>query len=275
MNRIKVEYPLRLGLIAYDNIVSINRRYFPELIVAFHLSEPESLVWYFNDAAHDLWKLACEWFPLYEERGELARAHELHYGYVDTYDYVDTRRFIERINTRLPKYRPLFEAAAGEYAMRWTIPASICYQESHWRPNAKSPTGVRGMMMLTQATAREMGVTNRLDPEQSVRGGIKYLSGIFSRLPETIQLPDRYWITLAAYNVGYYHVMDARVLARRLGKDQDVWADLSQVLPLLAERKYYKTLRYGYARGYEPVRYVTRIRDYEDILVREIDTAGP
>jgi len=188
---------------------------------------------------------------------------------------VDTRKFIERIDKRLPKFRPIFEKVAAEHDVSWTIPASITYQESHWRARAVSPTGVRGLMMLTQATAREMGVTNRLDPEQSVRGGMRYLKEIFDRLPDSIEQPDRYWIALAAYNVGYYHVMDARVLAQRLGKNPDVWAELSEVLPLLAEKKYYRTLRFGYARGYEPVRYVTRIRDYQDILEEEMDIAGP
>jgi membrane-bound lytic murein transglycosylase F len=164
----------------------------------------------------------------------------------------------------------MFEKIAGEFGIPWTILAAISYQESHWNPRAKSPTGVRGMMMLTQATAREMGVDNRLDPEQSVRGGMKYLVGLYSRLPATIKLPDRYWIALAAYNVGYGHVLDARQLARRLEKDPDLWTDLSEVLPMLAQRKYYKTVKYGYARGYEPVQYVDRIRNYEDILTREV-----
>jgi len=256
--------------VADDNIVSLNRRYFPELIVAFHLTAPESLVWYFHESAESLWAKSPSWFEAYKESGELAQRHEFYFGYIGQYDYVDTRKFMNRIEDRLPKYRPIFEKVAGEFGMPWTVLAAISYQESHWNPRAKSPTGVRGMMMLTLPTAKEMGVDNRLDPEQSLRGGMKYLIGLFSRLPASIKTPDRWWIAAAAYNVGYGHVLDARGLARKLGKNPDLWVDLSQVLPLLSQREYYSTLRYGYARGYEPVLYVDRIRGYEDILTREV-----
>lgn len=260
--------------VADENIVSLNRRYFPELIVAFHLTEPESLVWYFHPDAESLRVAAPGWLEQYRASGQLAQRHEFYFGFLGQYDYVDTRKFMDRIEERLPKYRSMFEKVAGEFGIPWTILAAVSYQESHWNPRAKSPTGVRGMMMLTQATAKEMGVDNRLDPEQSVRGGMKYLAGLYSRLPSSVTLPDRYWIALAAYNVGYGHVLDARSLARKLGKNPDLWIDLSQVLPLLAQRKYYSKLKYGYARGYEPVQYVDRIRNYEDILTRETGADG-
>ena len=256
--------------VADDNIVSINRRYFPELIVAFHLTDPESLVWYFHEDAESLQIKSGAWFEEYEASGEVVLRHERYFGYLGQYDYVDTRKFINRIEERLPKYRPIFEKVAGEFGFSWTVLAAISYQESHWNPRAKSPTGVRGMMMLSLPTAKEVGVDNRLDPEQSVRGGMTYFMQMFSRLPASIPVPDRYWIALAAYNVGYGHVLDARGLARRLGKNPDLWVDFSEVLPLLSQREYYSTLKYGYARGYEPVLYVDRIRGYEDILTREM-----
>ncbi|HEY5648079.1 MAG TPA: transglycosylase SLT domain-containing protein, partial [Nitrospiria bacterium] len=123
-------------------------------------------------------------------------------------------------------------------------------------------------------TAKEVGVSNRLDPEQSVRGGAKYLDNIRRRLPEEMAEPDRTWIALAAYNVGMGHVRDARELARRLKKDPDQWSSLSEVLPLLSQKKYYKTLKHGYARGREPVLYVNRIRNYRDILEKTLEGEG-
>ncbi|MDX1657143.1 MAG: transglycosylase SLT domain-containing protein, partial [Candidatus Competibacteraceae bacterium] len=142
------------------------------------------------------------------------------------------------------------------------------YQESHWNPRARSPTGVRGLMMLTLATARPLKVSNRLDPAQSVDGGARYLRHLLERLPAEVVKEDRLWFALAAYNVGLGHVLDARTLARRLGRNPNIWSDLKGVLPLLARRQYHRTLEYGYARGSEPVRYVQRIRDFRDILER-------
>ncbi|MBF4443746.1 transglycosylase SLT domain-containing protein, partial [Vibrio anguillarum] len=83
--------------------------------------------------------------------------------------------------------------------------AALAYQESHWNPLAKSPTGVRGMMMLTLPTARSVGVANRLDPEQSIRGGVEYLRRMVQRIPDSIPEHEKIWFALASYNVGYGH----------------------------------------------------------------------
>ena len=120
--------------------------------------------------------------------------------------------------------------------------------------------------MLTRLTAKEVGISNRLDPEQSISGGSSYFKSIYQRLPERIQDPDRIWLALAAYNVGFGHLEDARVLTQRQGGNPDIWIDVKERLPLLQKRKYYKQTKYGYARGYEPVVYVQNIRRYYDVL---------
>ena len=128
-------------------------------------------------------------------------------------------------------------------------------------------------MMLTQVTARQMKVANRLDPEQSIRGGAKYLANVHKRVAESVAEPDRTWFALAAYNVGLGHVEDARIITEKRGGDPDKWIDVKQSLPLLARKKWYKQTRYGYARGWEPVKYVENIRQYYDYLVG-LDTRG-
>jgi membrane-bound lytic murein transglycosylase F len=148
----------------------------------------------------------------------------------------------------------------------WRLIAAISYQESHWRPRAKSPTGVRGMMMLTQPTAKEVGVTNRLDAQQSLEGGAHYFLKLHQRLPEEIQEPDRTWFTLAAYNVGWGHLEDAREITHFQGGDANRWVDVKERLPLLERKEWYKYTKHGYARGNEPVTYVQRIRHYYEVL---------
>ena len=143
----------------------------------------------------------------------------------------------------------------------------MSYQESHWNPRAVSPTGVRGLMMITLTTAKQLGVKNRMDPEQSINGGAKYFQKVFKRIPSEIPEPDRTWFTLAAYNIGWGHVEDARKITLTQGGDADRWVDVKERLPLLRQRKYYKSTRYGYARGDEPVQYVDNIRRYYETLV--------
>ena len=165
----------------------------------------------------------------------------------------------------LPKFKPWFVQYSGD--LDWRLLAAMSYQESHWRPKATSYTGVRGMMMLTIVTAKELGIVSRLDPEQSIKGGAKYLTKLLKRIPDRITYPDRLWFALASYNVGLGHLEDARVLTDRQGANPDMWVDVKIRLLQLRQKKYYKTTRYGYARGNEAVAYVDNIRRYYDTLV--------
>ena len=256
--------------IADSNIVSINRRYYPELVIAFNISPKESLSWILPTVDQDFQNALNRWFKSYKESGELAATIDRYYGFVDLFDYVDLQSFKRRLTKRLPKYKKTFQNAAQKYEQSWTLLAAQSYQESHWRNRAKSPTGVRGMMMLTLNTAKELGIKNRINAKNSIFGGAQYMQKLRKRVPEEIDEPDRTWFALAAYNVGMGHIHDARTLALSLGKDPNKWNVLADVLPLLSQKKYYKKLKYGYARGSEPVHYVRRIRDYHDILEREL-----
>lgn len=183
------------------------------------------------------------------------------------HDFVCLRDFWQNLAQRLPKYESMFREAEKETGIDWRLLAAIAYQESHWRSRAVSPTGVKGIMMLTLAAARHEKVSNRLDPAQSIAGGARYLLWMERRIPDRIQGLDRLWLTLAGYNIGYGHLEDARVLTQRGGGDPDRWRDVKRFLPLLAKKKYYTTVKHGRARGGEPVAYVERIRDYYRLLV--------
>jgi membrane-bound lytic murein transglycosylase F len=166
----------------------------------------------------------------------------------------------------LPDYEGLFRETASQYGIDWILLAAMSYQESHWSPDAKSPTGVRGLMMLTQDTAGDLDIGDRADPRQSVNGGARYFRDLLDKIPERIADPDRTWLALAAYNIGYQHLEDARVLTQKLGGDPDAWRDVRKFLPLLGDKKWHVQMEYGQAQGGEAVSYVENIRVYQDIL---------
>lgn len=187
--------------------------------------------------------------------------------------WYDIQRFQYHVQTRLPLYREQFEQAAKQYGVPWTLLAAQAYQESRWDRHAKSPTGVRGLMMLTRNTASSLGIKNRLDPDKSIDGGARYVAYLKKQINQNISKQDRTWFALAAYNVGLGHVRDAQKLAVKLEKNPHSWKELKTVLPLLSNKTYYQNLQYGYARGREPVQYVKRIRAYHALLehyLREI-----
>lgn len=257
----KVDYTL-----VNSDVLALNRRVYPDLSLAFTVAKNDSLAWALVDNEDDsLYSEMISFFGKQQSEGVIAQLEEKYFGHVQRFDYVDTRAFIKAIDTKLPKYQMLFELNANQ--LKWEQLASLSYQESHWNPRAKSPTGVRGMMMLTLPTAKQMGVKSRLNPEQSIKGGAKYLTQILARLPESIPASERFWFALASYNVGYGHLMDARKLAVGLNKNPDRWNNIKTILPLLEKKKYYRKTRHGYARGREAVHYVDSIRRYYDTLL--------
>jgi len=253
--------------VADSNIFSINQRYYPSLDFAFSMSERESLAWIMRENSDTLKYDMYRWLNKYIQTGGMAKLKDKYYGHINIFNYYNTLVFHKRIKSRLPKYKKMFQDAAKENGISWLYLAAQSYQESHWNPRAKSNTGVRGMMMLTLPTAKSMGVKSRIDAKQSIYGGAKYMAKMIKRVPEEITKEDeRMKFALAAYNIGMGHVKDAQTLAKRLYKDPNSWLDVREVLPLLTQKKYYKTLKYGYARGSEPVRYVDGISEYANIL---------
>lgn len=247
--------------------LALNQVFFPHVKKGFDLNEPQPIAWLFPAQQDDsLVQAAQKFFNKMQANGSLAQLKERFYGHLDRLNYVGARTFVYHVRNRLPTYELSFQETAAEYNMDWRLLAAIGYQESHWRPNAVSPTGVRGMMMLTRNTAQYVGIDNRLDPEKSIDGGAKYFQMVHDQIPDDIPEPDRTWFALASYNVGYGHLEDARRLTEDAGKNPDRWIDVKEFLPLLAQKEWYTKTRYGYARGHEPVVYVQNIRRYYDVL---------
>ncbi|HCX26975.1 MAG TPA: membrane-bound lytic murein transglycosylase MltF [Cellvibrionales bacterium] len=246
----------------------LHQGFFPRVKKSLKIGGESSFAWALPKASEGsyLHRAANQFIQQIKADGTLARLEEQYYGQAAHINQVAANEFDKNIDQQLPLYLDNIKAAANLYDMDWRLLAAISYQESAWNPLARSRTGVRGMMMLTLPTAKEVGVTNRLDPDQSLRGGAFYLNNLKSRLPKKILEPNRTWFALAAYNVGFGHLEDARVITQKRGGDPNSWYDVKQSLPLLTQKKWYSKTRYGYARGYEPVQYVQHIRHYQNVL---------
>ncbi|MEA1982691.1 MAG: membrane-bound lytic murein transglycosylase MltF [Campylobacterota bacterium] len=252
--------------IADSNVYSLNLRYFPEMAMAFSISAREQLAWLLKEGSDELEADMYSWLNSFNQQGKMTQLKDHYYSYVLFFDYYNTKMFYKRMKTRLPKYEKHFKEAATRFGISWRLLASISYQESHWNPKAKSFTGVRGLMMLTKNTAKMLNVKNRLDPKQSIVGGTRHIKQMLKFVPKEVKGENRLKFALAAYNIGMGHIRDARTLAKEIGLDENSWRDLKIVLPLLSQKKYYRDLKFGYARGEEPVKYVEAIYNYKQIL---------
>lgn len=259
----------RHKLAATDDLhYRVAANFHPDLAIAFKLPGTLAYVWAFDTASEALREQAGRFIETVQQDGTLRRLDDRYFGHIRRLDTQDISTFLQHMRTRLPEFRHDFQEAQEITGIDWRLLAALAYQESQWNPLATSPTGVRGMMMLTADTADRLKVTNRLDAKQSIRAGAKYLAMLMDDLPEGVKHPDRLWFALAAYNLGMGHLRGARTFASGLNRDADIWVDMKQVFPLMSRPEYYNRLRSGRARGGEAVILVENVRNYYDVLSR-------
>lgn len=257
------------AVVVNEQDFDLARNQYPALGIAYELSPKEPVVWALPlHGGRSLLAKLNRFFIEARRDGTLQRIYERHYGHVGRLEPAHAEGILARRLSILPRYRKFFHEAQEQTSLDWRLLGAIGYQESKWDPYATSPTGVRGLMMLTGETADRMGIGNRLDARQSILGGAKYLVLLKGSLPERIPEPDRTWLALAAYNQGLGHLEDARRIAQAKGLNPDSWTDVKQTLPLLQRGGYEKVTRHGYARGGEAVIFVESVRNYYDILSR-------
>jgi len=244
--------------------------YHPELAMAFEIDGELPVSWYFGPSQDEsLIERAELFFGINQTKDLLTKLESTPPPQSNPLNYFDTTSFREGVEQRYTELRPYFVEAATETGFDPLFLAAVAYQESHWRADAVSPTGVRGIMMLTEDAALDVGVDDRTDARESIIGGAKYLRKVEAKIPERIAEPDRTYFALAAYNIGFGHLEDARILTQRAGDNADLWSDVAKHLPKLEQEVYYSMTRYGQARGNEAVGYVENIKQYQRILPTE------
>ena len=254
---------------------SFARHLYPDVLVGFALPEERPVQWMVRRDAPGLLASVNAFFSDLRATGRLAQLLQQSSGDTRRFAYEESREFQEHVAERLPRYRAWFEKAASTSGLDWRLLAAIGYQESKWDPRAQSDDGARGVMMLTADTAQSLGLKDRTDAEQNIYAGARYLAQVREKVPERIPEPDRTWLTVAAYNVGFGHLEDARVLTQAQGKDPDSWAEVRLRLPLLAQERWYARARHGYARGWEPVQFVDRIQRFLRLLEWQPGESAP
>jgi membrane-bound lytic murein transglycosylase F len=248
------------------NEFAFARHLYPDVTVAFKLPQARAVQWIVRSDGPALATAADRFFAAARRSGQITAIEQAANAESDEFDYLEAHRFQIDIATRLPQLQSLFQQAARATGIDWRLLAAVGYQESKWQMQAVSDDGARGIMMLTPDAASAIGVTDRDNLRQNILGGAKYLARVMRSIPHHVPEPDRTWLALAAYNVGYGHLEDARVLAQKLGKDPDSWSDVRAELPLLAQEQWYSQAKRGYARGWEPATFVQQVRQYLAVL---------
>ncbi|MEM6338138.1 MAG: transporter substrate-binding domain-containing protein [Bacteroidota bacterium] len=252
--------------VARESIARLNEAYFPNVVVQPAVSVWQRVAWAVPFGADSLLASINGWLEDEKLQPEFQRLYNKYFE-----DRIGFRERIadEYLTTetgRLSPYDDLIRTAssASDLGWDWRLLASQMFQESRFKPRARSWAGAQGLMQLMPPTAREFGVSNANDPEQNVAGAIRFLEWLDAYWTDKIDDPDeRLKFILASYNTGHGHVEDARRLTEKYGKDPQVWEDVAYYLLRKSRREFYQdpVVRYGYSRGIEPVEYVERILD--------------
>ena len=241
------------------------KKYYPNLSIKKNIGSIK-LLWKFS---FDDGSLKNNLFKYLESDETLSYIESLDDKYysnntISSYIFIGSREFIADMATKLPIYEGRFKEAANVYNLDWKLLAAISYQESKWNNNAISPTGVKGLMMLTKSTADMLGV-NRLNPSESILGASKYITQLskkYIKYDEDTMMS----MTLGAYNVGPGHISDIIKIAIKDNVNIENWLTLKKYLLKLHKKQFYKNMEYGYARGWEAVQYIENVKQYYDII---------
>ncbi len=260
--------------VADDNIASINASYYHILDIDVPISFSQRIAWAVSPKSPQLLDAVNNWLKEMKD--------EVDYYVIYNKYFKNRRDFRKRVqsefyslsNNSISMYDDLIKENAQNIDWDWRLVASLIYQESRFDPQASSWAGAGGLMQIMPAMKEDLGVNDRSDPEQSIEGGTKYLKRLWNYFEEVEDSVQRIKFTLASYNCGYYHVLDARKLAEMNDLDKNLWDDnvAEMILKLSYPDNYNKPgIKYGYVRGIEPYTYVEQIFERYDHYKQFID----
>ena len=245
---------------------SFSRHLYPDVAEAFSLGTDRPVQWVVRRDAPRLYAQVNRFFRSIDRSGKLARLVAKNSGNSHHFGYEESRKFEQLVASRLPRYRDWFQQAAAATGLDWRLLAAIGYQETRCNPTAQSADGAAGLMMLTPATAQSLGVADPKNAHENIMAGARYFLDVLNEIPRHIPEPDRTWFAVAAYNVGFGHVEDARIIAQAKGENPDSWTDVERELPLLTVPAWFVHAKSGYCEGWQPVEYVAHVQRFLKLL---------
>jgi membrane-bound lytic murein transglycosylase F len=256
--------------IADDNLASINASYYPDLDVKVQVSFSQRIAWAVRLNSPKLLEATNNWIEKERKKVDYYVIYNRYFKNIRDFRRRVKSDFYSLNNKQISKYDSLIKQYADSINWDWRLLASLIYQESRFNPKARSWAGAKGLMQMMPVAARQMGVKNRLNPPDNIRGGTKYLELLHGKFDSVKDSVQRLKFAIAAYNCGYYHVIDAQKLAEVKGLNKTEWDDNVEkmILELSYPQNYkHEVVEYGYVRGIEPFVYVEQIFDrYEHYL---------
>ena len=248
--------------VVQDNLAQLKEAYYTNIKVRPIVGATHNVAWAVRKNAPQLLRELNRWIAEKKNGSLFERLYKKYF--VDRKGYKDrvASEYLTSATGKLCQYDPLLKRHAAGLSWDWRLLASQMYQESQFKPEARSWAGATGLLQLMPATAKEFGVRNMRDPEDNVQGAVKFLNWLEKYWDDRIaDAGERLKFVLASYNCGAGHVEDAQRLAEKNGGDPKSWGDVAYWLLQLSKVQYSSDpiVKYGFCRGIEPVTYVSLI----------------
>jgi membrane-bound lytic murein transglycosylase F len=256
--------------VADNNIAAINQTYYHVLDVNTSISSSQRIAWAVRKNSPELLKEVNSWIDKMKTHTDYHVIYNKYFKNKKLFGQRIKSEFFSETGEKISKFDEHIKKYAGQIGWDWRLLSSLIYQESKFDPHATSWAGGKGLMQLMPATAKELGVKDRSNPEQSIHGGTKYLDQLYERWGDIPDSTQRIKFTMASYNCGYHHVRDAQRLSEKNKDDSVSWdGEVEEYILRLSNKKYYQdeVVKYGYVRGEEPYNYVREIFErYEQYM---------
>lgn len=248
--------------VADYNIAAINKTYYPILHIDTRISFSQRIAWAVRQNSPELLQAINQWIEEEKKSDDYYVIYNKYFKNTKSFRGRIQSDFYSKNGNKISQYDDIIKAHAPKIGWDWRFLCSQVYQESRFDPKAKSWVGASGLIQLMPGTAKEVGVTNSLDPQQNVRGGVRYLEKMRANFDAVADSIQKVKFTLAAFNCGAGHVYDAMRLAEKHGKDPNIWDEnVEEYILKLMDKEYYydDVVRHGFVRGTEPYNYVRDI----------------
>ena len=256
-----------------ENLARLHEMYYSNIDVRTPVSFEQNLSWAVRPGATELLEAVNEWLGDFRETRDYAAIYNKYYNNPRSV-FIAKSELHSLGGGKISVFDDYFKRYAEIIGWDWRLIASLSYQESRFNPSAVSWAGAFGVMQLMPGTAEFLNVGTDASVAEHIYAGVRYLQWLDERLENEItDEHERIHFVLASYNVGIGHVLDARRLAEKYGRDPNVWKNNVDYYVLnKSNPKYYQdpVVRHGYARGSEPYHYVAEImqryRHYKNAL---------
>lgn len=251
--------------VADENIALVNQIYYPNLDVKTAVSFPQNMAWGLKKG-DDLLKLEIDtWLKEFKKSTKYALIYAKYFKNPRSVRIVESDYYAKN-SGKVSGYDDYIKKYSKNIDWDWRLLASLIYQESRFKPNVKSWAGAYGLMQLMPTTAKRFGVNKSSSPESNIKAGVDFIKWLDKRFEKRgiTDEEEKIKFIIASYNVGLGHILDARRLAEKDGKNPDIWENnVDEYILKKSKPQYYKdpVVKYGYCRGSETYNYVIEIMD--------------